>query len=115
MANLMVIRVDDEGEAVLIVTHQDGVTPMGFATQMTFEDFLEHRSQSKDACRSSNGISNPSRGFWKANPASKSTLIPPSHALRSTPSIWRAAVFPGSFDRRNSRLPHCAGPDVIRR
>ena len=42
MANLMVIRVDDEGEAVLIVTHQDGVTPMGFATQMTFDDFLKH-------------------------------------------------------------------------
>ena len=51
MANLMVIRVDDEGEAVLIVTHQDGVTPMGFATQMTFDDFLE-RPLSIEGCLS---------------------------------------------------------------
>jgi hypothetical protein len=39
MANLMIIRVRDEGEAVLIVTH-DGTTLLGFVTQTTLGDFL---------------------------------------------------------------------------
>ena len=94
MANLMVIRVDDEGEAVLIVTHQDGVTPMGFATQMTFEDFLERPLSIEGCLRSSNGISNPSRGFSESKSGQQIYIDTSIEWRRDRRRHRRAAAFP---------------------